>query len=162
MCLLWKKNVVVYYLLLWHLLFTVAIYYLGYISFVHQHIKLKYWNSGSLLSEAQGFNIRKKVWRNGYKILRESQVLKVDSVSFALPGFLLCAAQIEIILPAQVDMAQLWICTSQEPCSVFFLFEGQGCVFTVFFRHCTPNRLSSNNPLLSTEGQGKGEWWSEW
>lgn len=97
------------------------------------------------------------MWRNGYKILRESQVLKVDSVSFALPGFLLCAAQIEIILPAQVDMAQLWISTSQEPCSVFFLFEGQGCVFAVFFQHGTPNRLSSNNPLLSTEGQGKSE-----
>lgn len=67
-----KKYVVVYYLLLWHLLFTVGIYYLGHTSFVDQHITLKYnrhfigiLKFCILGLRSPGLNIRKKVWRKG-------------------------------------------------------------------------------------------------
>lgn len=119
-----EKNDAVYYLLLWHLLLTVAIYYLGHMLFVGS---LLLWSTidtnryteilGPWSQKLRVLHQEKKVWRKGQKILRESQFLKVP---FGLPRFHLWAVQIEIALPSSVDVAQLWISTSQELFFVFF------------------------------------------
>lgn len=83
---------------------------------------------------------------------KEPEIFEREPVSespFGLPGFHLWTVQIEIALPSSVDMAQLWISTSQELCFVFFFCDiqppGQGCVLTVFFQHCTPHRFLQMN-----------------
>lgn len=124
MCLPWKKNdVAVYYLLPWHLLFTMAIYYLGHILFVGSILLWstidinRYTEILDACSQKLRGLIRKKIVEKGPENFERQPVSKVP---LGLPGFHLWAVQIEIALPSSVDMAQLWISTSQELCFVFF------------------------------------------
>lgn len=126
----------IYYSLQLFIIQGICYLWVAYYSEVQQTLIdiLKFWILGLRNS---GFHIRKKkkVQRKGQKILRESQFLKVP---FGLPEFHLWAVQIETALPFSVDMAQLWISTSQELCFVFF-----------FLRHTTSGAGLCLNSVLS-------------
>lgn len=139
-----KNDVAVYYLLPWHLLFTVAIYYLGHMLFVGS---ILLWSTIDInryteILDACSQKLRclhqEKIVEKGPENFERQPISKVP---LGLPGFHLWALQIEIALPSSVDMAQLWISTSQELCFVFFFCDiqppGQGCGLT----RCTPNRF---------------------
>lgn len=149
-----KNDVAIYYLLLWHLLFAVAIHYLGHMLFVGSILLWSTIDTNRYTEILDPRSQKLRVSHQKKKKCRERARKFWERASFS-KSLLACLSSIcgqcKLKLPCHFQWT--WHSSGFLParsfalCSFFCDIQppGQGCVLTVFYQCCTPNRFLQMN-----------------